>query len=192
MSSLTQMLLGQLGDNGLSSLSESLGSNPQATKTAAAAALPLLFSALAKNAANDDGATALDRALDQDHDGSVLDGITNRFSQESHAATGSGILRHVLGSRQADAETGIAKVSGLDPNQSAQMLAKLAPLVMGTLGQAKRSQGLDAGGVASLLAGEGSQAQSQLSGLARMLDRDGDGSVADDVLGGLGKLFGGR
>lgn len=192
MSSLTQMLLGQLGENGLSSLGESLGANPAATKTAAAAALPLLFSALAKNASSDDGATALDRALDRDHDGSVLDGITNALSDESQATVGNGILKHVLGSQRGDAETGIAKVSGLDSNQSAQMLAKLAPLVMGTLGKAKRTQGLDAGGLASMLAGEGSQAQSQLSGLAGMLDRDGDGSVADDVIGGLGKLFGGR
>lgn len=192
MSSLTQLLLSQLGDRGLSSLGESLGSDPEATKTAATAALPLLFSALAKNASTTEGATALDRALDRDHDGSVLDGITDALSGGTHAAEGDGILKHVLGSQRAEAETGIAKLSGLDAGQRAQMLATLAPLVMGTLGKAKRSRGLNAEGLAGLLGSESGQARSQLGGLAGLLDRDGDGSVADDVLGGLGKLLGGR
>ena len=185
------MLLSQLGGSGLSSLSQSLGSDPEATKTAASAALPLLFSALAKNAATGDGATALGQALDRDHDGSVLDGVANAFGQGS-SADGDGILKHVLGSQRGGAEAGIAKLSGLDSGQSSKMLATLAPLVMGALGKAKRSQGLDAAGLAVLLSGEQRQASSQLSGLARMLDKDGDGSVADDLLGGLGKLFGGR
>ena len=77
MSSLTQMLISQLGDSGLESLGETLGANPQATKTAATAALPLLFSALARNAQTEDGASALHRAIEKDHDGSLLDGPAN-------------------------------------------------------------------------------------------------------------------
>jgi hypothetical protein len=41
-----------------------------------------------------------------------------------------------------------------------------------------------------MLAGERGQSRSQLGGLAALIDRDGDGSVADDILGGIGKLFG--
>ena len=45
--------------------------------------------------------------------------------------------------------------------------------------------------------GEAGGAASQLGGLASLLDQDGDGSVADDIMGGIakglgGKLFGGR
>ncbi len=192
MPSLTDMLFSQLDGSALSSLSQSLGSDSQATKTAASAALPLLFSALAKNAASDDGAAALEKALDRDHDGSILDGVSAAFGQGA-STDGDGILKHVLGSQRGDAEAGIAKLSGLDSGQSSQMLAALAPLVMGALGKAKRSQGLDAGGLAGLLSGEQQQARSQLGGLAGMLDKDGDGSVVDDLLGGLGRrLFGGR
>lgn len=189
MSSLTQMLIGQLGDSGLESLGNTLGANPQATKTAAAAALPLLFSALAKNASSQDGAAALDSALDRDHDGSILDGLTGAITQ-ANTKDGDGILGHMFGGRRQDAEAGIAAASGLDKDQSAKMLATLAPLVMGALAKQKKSQGLDASGLAEMLNGERGQTQSQLGGLASLLDRDGDGSVADDVLGGIGKLFG--
>lgn len=192
MSSMTDTLLGHLGEGGLAQLSQALGSNPEATKTATAAALPLLFSALAKNASSGEGATALAGALDRDHDGSLLDGLANAFTPDRQA-DGDGILKHVLGERRGLAEAGIAKASGLDQGQTSAMLAKLAPLVMGTLGKAKRERGLDAGGITDLLTGEDSQARTKLGGLAGLLDRDGDGSIADDLLGGLGKsLFGGR
>ncbi len=187
--SLANALLDQLGDSGLASLSQSLGSNPAATKTAAAAAVPLLLSALAKNAATNDGAAALDRALERDHDGSILDSLGAGFSDKI-ATDGNGILKHVLGGRRDTAERGLAQASGLDQAQSAKMLATLAPLVMGALGKQKRSQGLDAGALAGMLAGERGQSRNQLGGLAALIDQDGDGSVADDLLGGIGKLFG--
>lgn len=191
MSSMTDMLLERLGDGGVEALSRSLGSNPQATKTAAAAALPMLFAALAKNAQSDEGATSLAGALDRDHDGSILDAVRGGFSDEMRR-DGDGILKHVLGARRGMAEAGIAQASGLDSQQTSAMLAKLAPLVMGTLGHAKRSRNLDAGGVTELLRGEDGPARRQLGGLAGLLDRDGDGSVADDILGGLGKSLFGR
>jgi hypothetical protein len=187
---MTDMLLSQLGDDGLASLTRALGSNPQATKAATATAIPLLFSALAKNASTTDGAAALAGALDRDHDGGALGDLASAFSQDSHAE-GEGILKHVLGGRRADAESGIAAASGLDPNQTAAMLAKLAPLVMGALGKAKRANNLDSNGVTDLLRAESGDVQKKLGGLAGLLDRDGDGSIADDLLGGIaGSLFG--
>lgn len=190
MSSMTDMLLGQLGADGLASLTKSLGSNPQATQAATSAAIPLLFSALAKNASTSDGATALAGALDRDHDGGALGNLASAFSQDSQAE-GEGILKHVLGGRRAQAESGIAAASGLDANQTSAMLAKLAPLVMGALGKAKRADNLDSTGVTDLLRGESGQVQEKLGGLAGLLDRDGDGSIADDLLGGIaGSLFG--
>jgi hypothetical protein len=38
--------------------------------------------------------------------------------------------------------------------------------------------------------GSSSQKESSLGGLAAMLDSDDDGSIADDLLGMAGKLFG--
>lgn len=70
----------------------------------------------------------------------------------------------------------------------------LAPIVMGALGSAKRSNGLDAGGVAAML-GQEKSAISGLGGgalgsLMQLIDRDKDGSVVDDLTGMLGKMMG--
>ncbi len=71
----------------------------------------------------------------------------------------------------------------------------LAPIVMGAAGRAQRSQDLDPSGLAQLLQGEEQRVEqsSNLGGLASLLDMDGDGQVADDVLklgsGLLGGLF---
>jgi len=84
--------------------------------------------------------------------------------------------------------------TGLDASQSTQLLAMLAPLVMGAIGQQQRQQCLDAGGKARALAGARPQAQqaSPVMGmLNQLLDADGDGSAMDEIAEkGLGLLSG--
>ena len=79
-------------------------------------------------------------------------------------------------------------------SQSTQLLAMLAPLVMGALGQQQRQQGLDAGGLARTLAGARPQAAQQspaMGMLTQLLDADGDGSGMDELAEkGLGMLSG--
>lgn len=193
MPSLIDTVMGQLGDDGIAALSQNLSADSDATGKAVTAALPLLFGALAKNARTPEGASALSGALDRDHDGSVLDGLTDLLAQKRAPADEDGILRHVLGDRRPRAEAGLSKLSGLDGTQVASMLTTLAPIVMASLGRAKRQSGLDAGGISDLLAGEKSRAESAgLGGLAGFLDQDDDGQIADDVLGGLAKGLMGR
>jgi hypothetical protein len=86
----------------------------------------------------------------------------------------------------------VAKASGLDPAKAGALLTMLAPVLMGALGKAQRSGGLDAGGLASMLGEEKQRMSPAAGGLLALLDRDGDGSVVDDVLGMAGKLFGKR
>lgn len=82
-------------------------------------------------------------------------------------------------------------MSGLTADNSAQLLAILAPVVMGALGQTKRSGGLDADGIAVLLGGQRATIDKYLGGFARFLDFDGDGSVVDDVVDMGSKMLGG-
>jgi hypothetical protein len=195
MSSLTDTLMSRLGASEIQQLGDTIGADPAATGKGLAAAIPMLFGALAQNAGNEEGRTALEGALRKDHDGSVLDGLSGFFGAGA-TEPGKAILGHVLGGRQATAEQGLSAVSGLGKDQAGKLLALVAPLVLGALGKARREGALDAGGLAGLLAGERQGAAGALGGLSGLLDRDGDGSVADDVLGGLakglkGKLFGG-
>lgn len=180
-------------------LSRKLGTDERATGDAIAAALPTLISALQRNATDPDGARALSGALSRDHDGSVL---TDLLGSLAGGATrdGGNILEHVLGSRRAGVEQRLGRRTGLDASSMGQILATLAPLVLGALGKSQRQQGWDPGGLADALGGERVRAEKAAPGglgpFERMLDMDGDGDVTDDVarIGGqlLGGLFGGR
>ena len=72
----------------------------------------------------------------------------------------------------------------------------LAPLVMGALGRARTERGLDPNGLGRVLGEEqnelGARAPGVLGAVGRLLDRNNDGSVLDDVGGLLGGLFGRR
>lgn len=190
MSSMIESLAGSLLSGGqLGMLSQQLGTDEDETRTAVAAALPMILSGLARNAAEPGGAQALLGALDRDHDGSRLDNLGG-FLGEPDLADGRGILGHVFGDRRETVEQGVGKAAGLDPQKVARMMAMLAPLVMAYLGRQKRQANLDAGGLGDLLKQESSQMQQRDPGLGmlgRLLDRDGDGSVADDLMGSLGK-----
>lgn len=193
MSSLLDMLERQIGDPQIRRISNTVGADEGQVRTAVAGALPLLVSALADNAKKPQGAQALAGALERDHDGGLLDKVDD-FLGQGNTADGFGILGHVLGNRRSAAEQGIGRASGLDGSQVAQLLALLAPLVMGALGRVKQERDMGPGGLSDLLGKEREQVQSRAGGkdlLTTFLDRDGDGSMMDDALEmGAGLLSG--
>lgn len=198
MSSLIEMLTQQLGSQqNLGQLSRHLGTDQRATENAVGAALPVLLTALARNSADSSGAESLDRALSK-HDGSVFDNLGG-FLQQPDVDDGNGILRHVLGDRRETVESGVSRASGLDMSMVAKLLPMLAPIVMGALGKQKRANALNSTGLSELLGSERQRMEqsSPAAGmLGKLLDQDGDGSIADDVArlgtGLLGGLFGKR
>ena len=193
MASLLETLTGQLGAGGLDQLSRRLGADQGQTQQAIAAALPMLLGALARNASRPDGAAALHQALTRDHDGSALDDLARAVA---HADLGDGnaILGHVLGPRRDAVETGVSRVSGLDAQRAGQLLAVLAPIVMGAIGRMQRQKQLDPASLGGALAGERQnieRAAPGLGALTALLDADGDGQIADDLIGRLGQGLGG-
>jgi hypothetical protein len=183
-----QSLLAELAGSRLPDLSRALGADEGQARSALSMGLPALLAALQRNAQRPGGAEALTEALRRDHDGSVFEDLAGVF-QGGRQNDGDGILRHALGDRREAIEQAVGAQSGLDASQVSRLMAMLAPLVMGQLGKAQRSGGLDAGGIADLLGRESrtvTRDTPQLGGLAALLDRDGDGSIADDV-GGIAK-----
>jgi len=78
----------------------------------------------------------------------------------------------------------------------AKLLPMLAPIVMGAGGRQRRAQRMDATSLAGMLGAERQQMEQSNPGLGmlgKLLDQDGDGSVADDIAkmgrGLLGGLF---
>lgn len=182
---LIERLHQQLEGGGLSSMSRQLGLDEQQVSQVATGALPVLLSALSRNSADPEGSTALFGALERDHDGSALEDVSGFLASGSAQADGAGILRHVLGPRQPAVESGLSRLSGVDSRSVGQILAMLAPLVMGALGKVQRQRTLDARGVAEVLGSERQtieRASPQAAGiLGTLLDADGDGQIGDDL-----------
>ena len=182
--SIFELLEGQLGQTEVHEISQKVGAEPGAVQSVLQAGLPLLMSGLAKNAAKPDGAQSILSALDRDHDGGVLDDVTG-FLGQVDPQVGQGILGHVLGRQTGQVEQQLGNRAGVDPGSVGQILSMVAPLVMGALGKQKRERDLDAGGLATMLEGERQQAMKKRpeaqSMISSLLDRDGDGSMVDDV-----------
>lgn len=190
MSSILDSLMDQLGGDTLNQIGSAIGADPQTTATAVQAALPMLLGGLARNAQTGDGAASLFNALGQ-HDGGVLDDLMG-FLGGGGAQGGEAILGHIFGRGQNAAASQVAQQSGLSLQGAAQLLAMLAPLLMGLLGRTQRSQGLDLSGLAGLLGRERdvqAQRSPDLFGmLGQVLDTNNDGSMLDDaarLLGGF-------
>lgn len=196
---LIDLLQSQLSGNVLDQLSNQIGEEKEKTEVATSGIISMLTTALAKNAASPDGASALANALDTDHDGSILDNIGDLLGgnmTNNRAANGAGILRHVLGGKQGNAIDMISKMSGLNSAKTGNLMTMLAPIVLGMLGKQKKANNMDQSGLSDMLSRSVNSASSkrqEMGLLGKLLDRDGDGSVMDDIAGlgmkTLGNLF---
>lgn len=190
---ISNLLQGAIGQQMVDGVVNRLGIENDQAKLAISAAVPLLITALNKNA-NSGDANNIANALDKDHDGSILNNLSG-FLTGGNLSEGMGILSHVLGNRQGQVENAIGKTSGLNASQISQILAIVAPIVMGYLGKEKKEQGLDASGLSSLLGGlVGGAAktnQREMSTIEKLLDQNGDGNAMDDVMNIGSKLLGG-
>ncbi len=170
------------------------GLNLDQAKSMLPMAASLLMGGMKKNAQSTSGAQALANALDK-HDGGILENLQNLAGGDI-MGDGQKILRHVMGAKKENAVQALAEAGGVGADQAQNLLAMVAPMVMGALGQAKREQGFDASALAGLLGQETEAAKSVLPGnlgmLAGFLDADGDGDIKDDIMQGIGKkLLGG-
>lgn len=202
MANLIDLLQGQLSEGLVEQFANQLGgADKQQTADATSGIISMITSALAKNAATPEGAGALAAALDKDHDGSILDdlmGYANGSMQKkpdlnSSMLNGAGILKHILGGKQANAIDVISKMSGLQSDKTGNLMAMLAPVVLGMLGKEKRQNNLDQGGLTDILnqtIQTESSKRKELGMIGKFLDQDGDGSVMDDLANMGMKMFG--
>lgn len=200
---LMEILQGHLSDDMLEQLSAQIGADKEQTAVAANGIFASLVGGLANNASTESGLASLGAALDRDHDGSMLDDLMGMVggmmsgssdAPVSAAQNGAGILGHILGDRQEAAAEHISQSSGLNMGQIMKLMPILAPIVMGVLGRAKSSGGLDLGSIGNILMGSAQSAQS--GGFGDLI-----GSVLGGVMGGgqqqsggggmLGQILGG-
>jgi hypothetical protein len=192
MSSLVDAVQSQLTPAVVQQMSRQLGSNEGEVQKAIGMALPTLVAALARNSQSPQGAEALTRALERDHDGSVLRNVPEVVANYQ-SGSGAGILRHVLGGQQGQVETAVRQGAGVDAGALLQMLA---PVVLGALGQMQQQQHLDPSQVAGTLQRERTQLEGSRGDLMAvvggLLDQNKDGSAIDDVISMASRFLGSR
>ena len=192
-----EALLGLLQGQDIGNLASQVGGNEGEAKKGVMAALPAMLAALGKNAGTEKGAEELNNALEKKHDGSILDNLSGYLSNPD-LKDGAGILNHLFGNQTSNVANAVSQSSGLDTNGSMKMLQMLAPILMGMLGQQKKQNNLDAKGLGSLtsmLASNfGSEAGTSgiIETVTNLLDANKDGNVVDDIMGMVGKFFGGN
>lgn len=157
----------------------SAGLSPSQATSALSALVPALAAGLQRNASQPAGLDALLGAINRGGHARYVDDPSTIGRPET-IADGNGILGHILGSK--DASRALADRAAAQTGLGADALKKLLPLaatlVMANLAKRGGNQGTVAGG------------GDLLGMLTPLLDRDGDGSAVNDVLGTVGKMFG--
>lgn len=184
MNAITQIVTQQLGGSASRTIAQRFGISESTANTAIQMAVPLILTALARNASQPQEAQNLHQAVATDHDGSILDNVMG-YLQNPQSANGAGILSHVFGGQQPAIENNLAQATGMDQSSASGLLETLAPLVMGSLGKTQQQNGLDASGLSDLLNNQRQEAQANAPGamsmLNSLLDQNKDGSSMDDI-----------
>ncbi len=184
MNAITQIITQQLGGTAARTIAQRFGVSESTANTAVQIGVPLILAALARNASQPQEAENLHQAVANDHDGSIFNNLTG-YLQNPQSANGAGILGHVFGNQRPAIESNLAQATGMDQSSAGGLLETLAPLVMGSLGQAQQQNGLDASGLSDLLNNQQQQAQANapdaMGMLSSILDRNQDGSSMDDL-----------
>lgn len=196
MNDLFEMIISQLGNDTVDRMSARVNEDPSNTQRAIQNAIPILVNALARNSSSSEGANSLLDALDRDHDGSILNDLGGFLSNPA-VANGAGILKHVLGGNRSKVENYLSKSSGISLGSAGNILEMLAPILMGFLGRQNRSTS-SGGGIIDILqsvlkkgqAPDQQQEARQESIFNKLLDKDDDGSIADDILDIGSSIFG--
>jgi len=181
---ILKLINDQISNQGaLSKLGESVGAKPSQVQQLAQLGMPALLQALGRNASTSEGALALDNALAEHQDDNVDD--VEGFISHANTDDGRKMLQHIFAGKNDRVQNNLAKQTGLDPSQVSGLMAQLAPLLLGTLGNVKKRQNLDSSGVAGLLGGLLQQGGNDglMGRVTNLLDSDNDGNVVDEGVG---------
>lgn len=147
-------------------------------------AAPLVISYLKKKSENAEEADKLNAALDKDHDGSILNNPAQALERQQE---GDSILGHIFGGEKANVENQLSQNTGISMDKIGPVLAMLAPVIMGYIGQQKQANNVTSGGgLGDLLGGILGSASQQAQTSDNPL-----GNILGSVLGGAQQSSGG-
>lgn len=154
-------------------LASTLGINKNIASKLIPQIAPLILGGLKKQKDEQGGATRVDHILNKYGSASVLENIGGLFAEKAKDEKADPQLGGLLGKSGVQATDMLTNQFKLDKSIASKIIPMLSPLILGALTK-KRDTG-----------GQGS------TGIASLLDQDGDGSILDDVGGFLLKNMAG-
>lgn len=157
--SLIDLITGNAGNQVAEQAENKFGISKGQIIALLAVAAPLIISYLKNKSQDANEAEALNNALDKDHDGSILDNLSQASDRQ---AEGGSILDHIFGGQKATVENQLSQNTGISMDKIGPILSMLAPIIMGYIGKQKQQAGVQSGGgLGDLLGGILGQASSQ-------------------------------
>lgn len=157
-----------LGGDVSSQASEKLGIGQDTIQQMIPQIAPLILGGLKKQKDEHGGAARVDHILNKYGSASVLDNLSGLFDSKAKEENPDPNLGGLLGaSGGGDAVNVLSNKFNVDGSTIMKLIPMLAPVLLGFLTKKRDQDGLGSSGIASLL------------------DQDGDGSVIDDVAGFL-------
>ncbi|MHA6696427.1 DUF937 domain-containing protein [Chryseobacterium sp. A321] len=191
--SLLDLIAGNAGNQVAQRAENKFGISKNQIIALLAVAAPVVISYLKNKTKDKAEAESLSNALDKDHDGSILNDLSQIDAREQE---GSSILDHIFGSQKTQVENQLSQNTGISMDKIGPILSMLAPVIMGYIGNQKQSNHVDSGGIGDLLGGILGQAQQQAQGgnnplndiLGQVLGsttQNSSSNPLEDLLGGV-------
>lgn len=186
---LLDVLVSAQGGQTVDQLGKQFGLSQDQTMGALGNLLPALTKGIGQNMGQSGGLESLMKALQGGDHGRYLDD-PSMVSRQDTVEDGNSILGHILGSKDASRKVAAqaSEQTGIGSDILKKMLPLVATMAMGALNKKTKEQP-DLGGLMGSILGGGQANDSQLGALASLLDSDGDGNVAAEMLGMASKLF---
>ena len=184
--------------NFIDQLSKNIWEEKEPTKKATWSIMDLILWALAKNTSTPEGAAQLDKALEEDHDGSLLDNLSDYLSGKKPewvkdtTLNAKWILDHILWSKKEPSEELISKQTGMSKASIGKLLLQLAPIWLAMLGKVKKETWAWANEMSQMIqeTAEKEKKQSWFMGMVQdFFDKNDDRSVIDDIVWMAKKKF---
>ena len=178
-----------LSNESVAGVAAQAGVKEKDVKNVLGSALPMLLNGANVQSTDEATAEGFANALAQ-HAQSDTTNIS-AFLQNVDMKDGAKIISHLLGSAEQNQTSDVAKVAGLSPAATGNVLASVAPLLMSLLGQQTASDANSGAGVSSLMGSllSGGDMTSLIGGL---LGAESGKEEKKTGLGLLGMLFGKR
>jgi hypothetical protein len=181
MNSIIDVLMNSAGGGAVNQVGQKFGLSQEQTSSALGELVPALMAGLQRNSAQEGGMEGLLGALSSGNHARYLED-PGLLEQETTRQDGNSILGHIFGSKDVSRAVAgrAAEQTGIGADVLKQMLPVVATMVMG---------GLSRQTATAAAVGQGTGSAGFLSSL---LDQNRNGSVADEVVGLLGRFLGGR